>query len=408
MQLPLLKEFSPPPTALFSTTDLMSQSIPFDAAEALLEQLLEEELENFDLLNITPVTDTCFSAKWKLSSALQKGVRRGLVNDAVRCAVGYYNIDAASFFKRLPIIVLEDCGCGDAMTVALVLAATRSSVLRKKLGGDVKVIHYLIKRMAESVKDRSSCDLVQLLENRSLSPDSLSILKSASPQDLSGIALSDQYHYRDRVAALWLLWGTDKMQNPRLPLRSCSRERFDCTLEQMPLPGLIRYITQRGMVAIRGCGMNVCYPYVWNMMEKSPYRRVIETELPEPFYIGGVIEQAWDMHTRQGKAAYQHFYRNCEPVQNFLTGLGVVGSDAIVRAVSVTVFIVESALLDRRVDFEGAEEIYQKTVTDDFVKFGLNPEDGQELSRLILENADTLRRSRQAVVEGKGTKIKAA
>lgn len=146
--------------------------------------------------------------------------------------------------------------------------------------------------------------------------------------------------------------------------------------------------------------MNICYAFVWEMLQKSPYRRVVETELPEQFYIGGGIEQAWDMHTRQGKAAYQHFYRACEPVQNFLTGLGIVGTDAIIRAISVCVFICESALLDKRIDFAGATEIYEMTVTDDFVKFGLNPEDGEVLTKLILENSETLRLSRQRVVTG--------
>jgi hypothetical protein len=217
-----------------------------------------------------------------------------------------------------------------------------------------------------------------------------------------------------RVAALWLLWGTDKMKNPRLPLRAGSREEFDATLEKMPLPGLVRYNCQRGMIALRGCGMNVAYPYTWLMaglsnsvtliateMMLSNSVKLIATELPERFYIGGVPEEAWDKHTRQGKAAYTHFYKACSPVSEFLTSLGVVGNDEIVKAIGISLFISESALLDRRVDFDGAEQVYMMTRQDDFEKNGLTLDDGKELSRLIQENHEVLRRSRQAIVEGK-------
>ncbi|MBV5329944.1 MAG: hypothetical protein JZU65_20355 [Chlorobium sp.] len=397
-QLSLLNKFSPPHMA--TSADLMNPLIPFDAAEALLEQLLQEELENFDLLDIAPVTDTCFSAKWKLSSGLQKGVRRGLVNDAVRYAISYYRIDAASFWKRLPIIVLEDIGVADPLTVAMTLAAARSTVWRKRVGGDELVIQFLVKRMAGNTKDRSVADMCQILDNRTLPPEALFLLKSAPPHELSALALSDHQPYEVRIAALWMLCGTNRMQNAKLPHSTGSLDWFNRTVEEIKISGLAKYITLRSMVACRGCSMNICYAFVWEMLQKSPYRRVVETELPEQFYIGGGIEQAWDMHTRQGKAAYQHFYRACEPVQNFLTGLGIVGTDAIIRAISVCVFICESALLDKRIDFAGATEIYEMTVTDDFVKFGLNPEDGEVLTKLILENSETLRLSRQRVVTG--------
>jgi hypothetical protein len=134
------------------------------------------------------------------------------------------------------------------------------------------------------------------------------------------------------------------------------------------------------------------------MMKQSSYVKVIETKLPERFLVGGLIEQSWDKHTRQGKIAYQNFYRSCPVVNDFLTGVGIVGNDEVVAAIGISVFISESALLDRRVDFEGAEQIYQMTVEDDYRKSGLTLVEGLELSRMILENTDILRRSRQTVV----------
>jgi hypothetical protein len=397
-QLPLMEEVASPPPALSDAANLMNELIPSDAVEVLLEQFLYKELAEFEMLNIKALPESSIVAKWKMSSALQKSIRRGYVEDSIQYALTYHALDPVGFWNRIVIICLEDTGVADPWAVAMTLAAARSSVWRKKAGGDEKVIRFIIKNLAEAINDRTVADFCQVIENRSLSPEALTLLKSATPQELSTIALSDR-PYEVRIAALWMLWG-DRMQNPRLPLGEGSREWFDYTIENMKVPGLVKYITLRGMVACRGCAMNISYVFIWEMLQKSPYRRVIETELPERFYIGGIPEEAWDKHTRQGKAAYLYFYKACSIVSDFLTSRGIVGNDDIIRAIGIAMFINESAILGRKVDFEGAAEVYMMTVKDDYRKNGLTLADGIELSRLIQENHAVLRRSRQVVVDG--------
>ncbi len=303
MQLSLL-DISPTQRSTFEL--LMDEHVPYDAVEAMLETFLEDELAELELLDVKADNETSISAKWKYSSGLQKSIRRGYVEDSIKFALTYHAIDPVSFWKRLVIIAFEDIGVGDVWAVAMTLAVARSSVWRKRAGGDLIVIQYIVKRLAESVKDRTVADLCQVLENRSLSPTALTLLKSSPPNDLSGIVLSDTA-IDTRLAAMWLLWGTDKMVNPRLPLWGGSRDWFDLTIESMRIPGLVKYITLRGLVACRGCAMNISYPFVWIMLEKSPYRQVKETRLSQRFYIGGLPEEAWDQHTRQGKSAYREF-----------------------------------------------------------------------------------------------------
>ncbi|BCG45661.1 hypothetical protein GEOBRER4_n0423 [Citrifermentans bremense] len=387
-----------PPTQKSMLELLMDEHVPYEAVEAMLETFLEDELAEFELLDVKADNETSISAKWKYSSGLQKSIRRGFVEDSVKCALTYHAIDPASFWKRLVIIAFEDVGVGDVWAVAMTLAVARSSVWRKRAGGDLIVIRYIVKRLAESVKDRTVADLCQVLENRSLSPSSLTLLKSNSPKGLSDMVLSDTV-INTRIAAIWLLWGTDKMKNPRLPLRGGSRDWFDLTVENMRMPGLVKYITLRGMVACRGCAMNICYSFVWELLERSPYRQVRETKVLPPFYISGVLEEAWDQHTREGKAAYLKFYQACTPVSNFLTTMRMVGNEEIIGAIGISLFISESAILDRRIDFEGADRVYRMTVEDDYQKKCLRLEDGVELSRLILKHKPILREARQNVVE---------
>lgn len=89
-------------------------------------------------------------------------------------------------------------------------------------------------------------------------------------------------------------------------------------------------------------------------------------------------EEAWDKHTRQGKAAYQSFYKACPPVSDFLTSRGIVGDDQIVRAIGISVFISESALLGRRIDFRavspGLQGSYYNQDTSLFPEHDLPPD----------------------------------
>lgn len=400
-QQSLLEKTSFSPWAASTSELLMNERIPYDAVETMLETFLEEELSDLELFDIKAISEASITAKWKYSSALQKSIRRGYVEDSIKYALAYHGLDPVGFWNRLVIIAFEDIGVGDVWAVAMTLAAARSTLWRKRVGGDLIVIQYIIKRLAESVKDRTVADLYQVLENRSLLPEPLARLKYASSQELSGIALSDQCPLETRVAATWLLWGTDKMRNPHLPLRTGSREWFDCTIESMKMPGLVKYVTLRGMVACRGCAMNISYTYAWEMMKKSAFTKMVETNLPVRYYIGGIPEEAWDMHTRQGKAAYLDFYKVCLPVSEFLTSRRMVSNDGVVAAIGISVFISESALLDKRIDFEGAENIYMMTVEDDYRKNGLTLADGIELSRLMQEHSAILRQARERAVMGR-------
>ncbi len=94
-----------------------------------------------------------------------------------------------------------------------------------------------------------------------------------------------------------------------------------------------------------------------------------------------------------------NFNNSCPQVSNFLLGLGIVGNAEIISAIGISVFISESAILDRWIKFEGSEKVYMMTVDDDYRKSGLTLADGEKLSRLILENHAILRVSRQRVVE---------
>ena len=391
---------TPAPLTANTPRDLLQGVIPYHEVERRLEEYLREELARYDSIKVVPLAENDITAKWRLSSALQKSIRRGYVKDSIRYARTYHGLDPAGFWTRLVVIAFEDVGVGDVGAVALTLAAARSKIFRHKAGGDEKVLNYIVKLLADSLKDRSVCDFPQSLSYTPQSPDDLSKLRKASLAELSAIALSEGHSFDFRTSAAWLLAGTDKYENPKLPLRVGTREVFTATIEQMNIPPLVKYITLRGMTACR-YAMNLVYPFVWQMMDNSPSTKVIETGFPERHYIGGLPEEAYDKHTREGKSSLHYFIKACVPVNEYLTRLSIAGTDEALGAVGIAVFIGEGALLDRRLDFEGAERIYSMTEQGDYEKNGLTLDTGRALSRLIMENYETLRRARIRVVEGK-------
>jgi len=93
-------------------------------------------------------------------------------------------------------------------------------------------------------------------------------------------------------------------------------------------------------------------------------------------------------------------------VTQFLTARGLTNTDAKVKAICSCVFVVEGALLDRQLQFEGVEDIYQMAEQYDYQNAGLDLEGGRTLSKLIQEHHVTLRQSRQRVVEGQKEGVK--
>lgn len=389
--------------------DLMSEGITYEEAERQLEQYLRHELARFMPFDFKPCTETDINAKWRWSSAMQKSIRRGYVQDAIEYALAYHSLDPSSFWRRIVIVAFEDIGVGGAWEIAFTLIAASSKVWRKKVGGDEKVIQYIIKALASSAKDRTVCDYFQALFNYPAPQEQLEQLDKCSQGMLAKIMLHkhDPTPFKERYENLrlqalsaWLLWGTDKYENKMLPYKTGSRELFISTVKNMQLPGLVKYITIRGMTAC-SCGMNLCYPFIWRMMTESSYVRIVERTFPsERFYINGVPEEAYDKHVLEGKSSLARFTQVCPQVKGVLNASGIDKRKPVIASIGATLFICEGALLDKRLDFEGVDEIYELTERSDYADTGLTLKVGRFLSSLILEHGDLLRSARLHEVMG--------
>lgn len=125
---------------LFTTADPALQSLTFDREVPTVEPL--------------PVSS------WVAMSAMQKGIRRGDVDLALRAASTLLKSDPAKLWRRLAGIVFEDVGLASVETIRLVMAVMTGKNFRQRFGGEWTVASRLVVQMAAAPKCRASDDLL--------------------------------------------------------------------------------------------------------------------------------------------------------------------------------------------------------------------------------------------------------
>jgi hypothetical protein len=106
---------------------------------------------------------------WGAMSLMQKAIRRGHKDLALRAAATLLHGSSERLWRRLACIAFEDVGVGDLGTVTLVTAAMAGKRFRSELGGEWTVASFLVSRMSEATKCRAADDLLLVAENH---PDS--------------------------------------------------------------------------------------------------------------------------------------------------------------------------------------------------------------------------------------------
>lgn len=95
--------------------------------------------------------------KWLVRSALQKSIRRGQTEPALRLALALRRIDADYVWKALATIAVEDVGFGCPEAVTLSSFGTLKS-FRDRLDAD-RLLSALVVGMCVAEKSRTCCEL---------------------------------------------------------------------------------------------------------------------------------------------------------------------------------------------------------------------------------------------------------
>ena len=153
--------------------------------------------------------DPLHISPWVAMSLLQKSVRRGSSNLAMRSAATLMRDAPDRLWRRLGGIAYEDVGLGCLQTVGMTAAALTGKRFRRSAGGDWAVASVVIDALVKARKSRATDDLYMTLEVLPSLVQKRKKLAAESNPRLRLIALTTPCLYVRALALLFLL-GTDR------------------------------------------------------------------------------------------------------------------------------------------------------------------------------------------------------
>src|SRR4051794_17937771 len=121
----------------------------------LARQLIASAVATEPLANPAPLP----ISEWIAMSILQKAIRRGREDFALRAAATLLECSPDKLWRRCCGIAFEDIGVADLATVSLVTAALTGKRFRAEVGGDWAVAHLIAIKMCRARKCRAADDL---------------------------------------------------------------------------------------------------------------------------------------------------------------------------------------------------------------------------------------------------------
>ncbi len=336
--------------------------------------------------------------KWLAASAMQKAIRRNNEAEALRCARLLVDVDPQRLWRRTAVVAMEDVGVGDIDAVADAIYASRSKAWRDQNGGDLHVASYVVSNLAAAVKCRGADDLAAVAASHPDLQESRAELACATETALCECVVdATQPLTRRSLAALYIA-GTDQWSAPDLPPR---RGNLDVLLDVYRHVGLPEYVceTIKGGAAKERGALPCNLGLLW-LQASNSRTRTIRDERDDLTHLGevnGLSSEAYDMHTRLGKRALAYFSKACEPVREYLSRY--VPETEIYGVISMLAWHAESSLVDRRLVYDGSEEIIEMAKVAHIASGGFPVQQVDEAIDLMRRHLPDLHRARLRVAE---------
>jgi len=352
-------------------TDSCPSLIPF----------VEEKITSFE----PPAISVLVRAhdKWILASNLQKAIRRGLNDIACATANQLLQLDSRYFWRRLLVIAYEDIGYGNLDLCGELLLTFRREALHKKLG-ELRTAAYFISHLCNSIKSRSLCDAVCLIEFNPNAPTAAAPLDAAGQDAILSIASSDQIPFIYRMAAMRDICGYRIFRNGRFIQGAKSHPNLMKKIAGLAaLSPLETYLFERGQSVSES--LNIPIPLVSGMIRRS-VQTVKEIALDTPGE-AGILYCALDKHTRLGKRCIAELIKASSKLAHFFSNRPTLNP---ITATGHALFIIEGGVLDKSLDFDGRESLEQEFQRAYLAFAGLGPEDAVQLMSLVTGELDHL------------------
>lgn len=329
-----------------------------------------------------PTTDD----RYILASNLQKAIRRGLVPNAEATAIRLLAVDPAYTWRRMLVIGFEDIGFGNIDLLHDLLKTFRREALHRELG-PARVATYFAHELARACKSRSLCDGLAMLEFSVKRDEYERQYIGLDDDQLLTTACDASSPIMDRIAALRHICGY------RVVVRGMYQSGVPASTE------LMREVCRRLELSeietrlfMSGQGvsdsLNIPLPMVAQMA-----RGTLQEQAAEQRFQGknGILYASLDRHCRPGTRCFARLAKEVQPVRQFFARHPGVNP---VAAIGAAVFIAEGAVLDRRLVFDGADQLRWQFNNSFLEHAGLAVDDHDELLSLVKLNLRWLNRIR--------------
>ncbi len=354
-----------------------------------LEASLYRYRIGFDVLPLPKALN--FSHKWIAASALQKSIRRGNVSMAYKAGLAMMQINPISVWNRLRVIACEDIGIGDMRAVYETLYVAGKVKWRERNGGDSHVLAYIIENLCKANKSRLADDILYTADVHADYHHQRMAYVDYSVDELYDIILYQ--HNRDifeRMIALCYLHGTFTIRPQGMIEMKGQPNLVQDIFKQSRMPDCMLDVIKLALPRTEGHALSLGLALL--MQASANNHRIIHDTI-ETNIIGEWPAEAYDKHTREGKQAFRKFLHRCPEVRTFIqTRLPHVDP---VTMTGWCVFALEAQLLDKRVAFDGSEDIRTKAQVAWMQCEGMTPQTQIELLALVKSNIGILNNVRR-------------
>lgn len=292
-----------------------------------------------------PTVEPLSVSSWVAMSAMQKGIRRGNVQLALRAALTLLEKDAAKLWRRLAGIVFEDVGLGSVETIRLAIAATASKAIRHELGGDWVVASALVERMCAAPKCRASDDLF------------LSVSYHHELDELrASLAGADLAEHLDRIrergailgVSLAALHASGVRWTGQVSGRSADATSMFTAMQSAGADSTVVSLAEQGFRRTREA-----LPVVLPLLTPAHPTATLPTQDDDfpPIVVGrsGIPTYCYDLFSWEGKAALVRFLKRDTPTGRWLRKN--VPVERRLAVVAGGVFRVEGGLVRQRIEW---------------------------------------------------------
>jgi hypothetical protein len=332
------------------------------------------------------------TSPWIAMSLLQKALRRGHKDLAFRAAATLLIGAPDKLWRRLGCIAFEDVGVADFDTVAVVTSALAGKRFRASLGGEWAVASGIVSKMVHAPKCRAADDLLLAAENHRDFEDARLQFALSGTGDLIRIATGAD-PLPIRALAAWFAIGTDRRPSPRLSSRRGDPAATFSALREIIDPAVVE-IAKEG---IRRTG-EVLAPFVallWPARQQQT-ATVEDDEFPPELMIGDVPGWAYDVYSREGRAALAKFINGSTETARWVRDR--IPPRQRVAFLGGIVFRVEGGLVRKRLRWKTGDELRRMV---DIECNGPHCRDATEILQLMKADITVLNDVRAQLVGGR-------